>query len=85
LLGHDAQVAAESESDLLRGPKLLRNRVESRVEGIGAVAHRLVEQIVFRVDMGVERALLDTHRLGQITDRCAVVALFCKQPGRLTR
>ena len=55
LLGDDAQVAAESKPDLLRGAKLFRNRVQSRVEGVGAVAHRLVEQVVLRVDVGVER------------------------------
>ena len=36
-------------------------------------------------DVGVEGPLLDAHRTGQVLHRRAVVALLCKEPGRLAR
>jgi hypothetical protein len=43
------------------------------------VAHGLVEQILLALDMGVERALLDAQRLGEIADRRPVVAPLREQ------
>ena len=53
------------------------------MEGDRAVVRDLPEQVGLRVDVGVERALLDAHRLGQVADRRAVVALLGEEPGRL--
>jgi hypothetical protein len=51
------------------------------VEGLGALAHGLVEQVLLRVDMGVERALLHAERLGEIADRRPVVAALGEEAG----
>src|SRR3954465_7292328 len=45
-----------------------------------ALRHRLVEQVLLRGDVRVERALLDAERLGDLADRGAVVALLREQP-----
>jgi hypothetical protein len=42
------------------------------------------EQIGLRVDVGVERALLQAERLGEVADRRAVVAPLRKEPGGRT-
>src|SRR5205085_2427932 len=51
------------------------------------LGHRLVEQVLLRVDVGVKRSLLDTHRPGEVADRGAVVALLSEEtrglPGQL--
>ena len=62
-----------------------RDRIEAGVKGARAFGHRLVEQVLLRADVRVERALLDPHRLGEIADRGAVVALLREQPCRLAR
>jgi len=46
------------------------------MEGLGALAADLPEQVGLRVDVGVERALLQAERLGQVADGGAVIA-FC--------
>jgi hypothetical protein len=53
------------------------------VEGLGPLAHRLVEQILLRIDVGVERALLDAQGFGQVADRRPVVALLGEEPRSL--
>ena len=63
----------------------LGNAVERAVERVRTLSHRLVEQILLRRDVGVERALLDAHCLGQVADGGAVIALRGEEPGRLTR
>ena len=83
MLGHDPQVGSEREPDLLRRRQLFGDRVERTVEGRGAVAHRLVEEVLLRLDVGVERALLDAHRLREVADRGAVVALLGEEPSGL--
>src|SRR6185503_11503310 len=83
LLRDDAQMGAESEPHLLRRRCVVGNRVERAVEGGRAAAHRLVEQVLLALDVGVERALLHAHRVGQVADRGAVVALLGEQAGRL--
>jgi hypothetical protein len=76
---------AQSEADLLGRRKLVRNRVEPRVERASAFGHRLVEQVLLRADVGVERALLDAHRVGEVAYRGAVVALLREEARRLAR
>ena len=44
--------------------------------------HRLVEQVLLRLDVRVERALLDAERLGDLADRGAVVALLARTGAR---
>ena len=83
LLGDDAQVTPEREPDLLRRRQLVGNDVERGVERGGALAHRLVEEVLLRRDVRVERALLNAHRLRQVADRGPVVALLGEEPGRL--
>src|SRR6266550_5979324 len=85
LVGDDLQVRTESQPDLLRRRRLFRDRVEPGVEGASAFGHRLVEEVLLRVDVRVEGAFLDPHRLGEITDRSAVVALRGEEPCRLAR
>ena len=55
------------------------------MERLRALAHRLVEQVLLAVDVGVERALLDADRVGEVADRRAVVALLGEEPGGLAR
>src|SRR5439155_2991358 len=64
LLGDDPEVAAQRESDLLRRRQVLGDRVEGFVEGGGALPQGLVEEVLLRGDVGVERALLDAERVG---------------------
>src|SRR5207247_8967945 len=85
LLGDDPQVGAQREPDLLRRRQPLGDRVERTVEGRGAVPHGLVEEVLLRVDVRVERALLDAHRPREVADRGAVVALLGEEPGGLAR
>ena len=85
LVGHDAQVRAQREADLLRRRQLLGDRVERPVEGLGALPHRLVEEVLLALDVGVERALLDADRVGEGADRRAVVALLGEEAGGLAR
>src|SRR5215211_64290 len=81
LLGHHPQVGAEREPDPLGHRCALRNGVQRGVERLRAFPCRLVQEILLGVDVRVERALLDPHRLGQVADRGAVVALFREQAG----
>src|SRR5262249_47582350 len=85
LVGDDPEVRPEREPDLLGRGQLIRDRVERTVEGDGTLAQCLVEQVLLRVDVGVDRALLYTHRLGQVADRGAVVPLLGEQPRGLAR
>src|SRR6185437_2134597 len=60
---------------------------QAGVERARPFSHRLVEQVLLGLDVGVQRALLEAHRLGEITDRGAVVALLGEEsrglPGQL--
>src|SRR6266516_3357087 len=53
------------------------------MKSAGAFGHRLVEQVLLRADVRVERALLHAHRLGEVADRGAVVTLLGEQSRRL--
>src|SRR5439155_2213890 len=79
LVGDDTKMRAQGEADLLGRRELVRDRVEAGMEGARALAHRLVEQVLLRGDVRVERALLDAERVGDLADRRAVVALLRKQ------
>ena len=46
---------------------------------------KLVEEVLLRLHVRVERRLLDAHRNRQILHRRAVVALLGEEPGRLPR
>src|SRR6266540_3939442 len=85
LVCHDSEVRAKRQLDLLGDRKVLRDRVQPRVEGPRALEHRLVEQVLLRGDVRVERAFLDAERPGDLADRRAVVALLGEQPRRLPR
>src|SRR5919197_6243743 len=80
LVGHDAQVRPQRKPDLLDRPQLVRDRVEAGMEGPRSLGHRIVEQVMNGVDMGVERSLLDAERLRDLADRGAVVPLLREQP-----
>ena len=82
MLADDAQVRAQREPDLLRRRQPLRDGVERRVERRGARAGDLPEQVLLRVDVVVERGLLDPERLGEIGQRRAVVAAVGEEPRR---
>src|SRR5262245_50903178 len=75
---------AQREPDLLGRRQPVRDRVERGVERVGAFPHRRVEQVLLRRDVRVQRALLDAHRLREVADRGAVVALFGEQPRGLS-
>jgi hypothetical protein len=77
-------VRAEREADPLEHAQVVRNVVESGVEGLRTLAHRLVEQVLLRLDVRVQRPFLDAHRLGEVSDRGAVVAPLGEEAGRLT-
>ena len=76
---------AQREPDPLRRADVVGHSVERRVEGGRSVPRDVPEQIGLRVDVGVERALLDAHRLGEVADRGAVVTLLREEPGGLAR
>src|SRR6266545_440075 len=85
VLRDDAQVRAQSKADLLGWRQLVLNRIQRGMEGGCSFARDLPEQVGLRVDVGVERALLDAHRLGQVADRGAVVALLREETRGLAR
>src|SRR5919201_2119808 len=78
-------MGAQGEADLLGRAELLGNRVERGVERLGALPGHVPEEVRLRLDVRVERALLHAHRLGEVADRRAVVALLCEEPGGLAR
>jgi hypothetical protein len=51
------------------------------VEGLGPLDCDLPEKVRLRLDVRVERALLDAEGLREVADRGAVVALLGKEPG----
>src|SRR5439155_22013927 len=61
---------------LLGRRRVVRNRVERGMEGGGALACDLPEQVGLRLDVVVERALLHAHRGRDVADRGSVVALL---------
>jgi len=69
-------VAAERRADAVDDRPLVRHRVERAVEGLGALAGDLPEQVGLRLDVRVERALLHAEGLREVADRGAVVALL---------
>src|SRR5262245_57025071 len=83
LLGHDPEVTAQSKPDLLHRRCVVRNCVEGGVERGSALRERLVEEVLLRGDVRVERALLDAEGLGDVPDRRAVVALLREEPSGL--
>jgi hypothetical protein len=74
---------SQREPDLLGRRELIGDRVEACVEGVCALSHRLVEQVLFGGDPGVDRGLLDAESLRKVADRGAVVAPFGEEPGGL--
>jgi hypothetical protein len=81
LLRDDPQVAAERGPDPLDDRTLVGNLVEGGVERLGAFARDLPEEVGLALDVRVERALLDAERLGEVADRCAVIALLREEAG----
>src|SRR5262245_1867135 len=63
LLRDDTQVRAERGLDLLCRAQLLGDAVERLVEGDRTVARDFPEQVRLRLDVGVQRPLLDAHGL----------------------
>jgi hypothetical protein len=51
------------------------------MERLGALARDVPEEVGLRLDVRVERALLDAERLGEIADGGAVIALLGEEPG----
>jgi hypothetical protein len=51
------------------------------VEGLGALARDRPEQVFLRLDVRVERALLQAECVGEVADGRAVVALLGEEPG----
>jgi hypothetical protein len=82
LLRDDAEVRAQREPDPLARRQVVGDGVEGRVEGAGALAHRLVEEVLLRVDVRVERALLDSERFRKVSDRGPVVAALGEEASR---
>ena len=81
LLGDDAEVRAQRGADPLDDRPFVGHAVERGVERDRALARDLPEQVGLRLDVRVERALLHAHRLGEIADRRAVVALLGEEAG----
>src|SRR5262249_47365621 len=85
LLRDQLQVRAQRQPDPLRDWKLLGDRVKRRVEGGGPGASDLPEQVLLRIDVRIERALLHAQRRREVADRRAVVALLREEPRGLAR
>jgi ring-1,2-phenylacetyl-CoA epoxidase subunit PaaA len=51
------------------------------VKRLGSSGSDLPQEVGLRLDVGVERALLDAERLGEVADRGAVVALLGEESG----
>jgi hypothetical protein len=81
LLGDDAQVGAEREPDPRQDWNVVGDLIERGMKRLRALAHGLVEQVLLRVDVRVERALLDAERLREVADRGAVVAALGEEAG----
>ena len=81
LLGDDAQVRTERCADPLDDRAVVGDGVERAVERLRPFARDLPEEVRLRLDVGVERPLLDAERVGEVADRGAVVALLGEEPG----
>ena len=81
LLGDDAEMSAQRRPDSLHDRPLVRHLVEREMERLGALAGDVPEQVGFRLDVRVQRALLDAERFGEIAHGRAVVALLGEEPG----
>src|SRR4029450_1161819 len=79
LVRDDAQVRAQREPDLVGRPQRVGDLAEAPVERARPRGHRLVKQVLLRLDVRVERPLLDAERLRDLADRRAVVALLREQ------
>jgi ring-1,2-phenylacetyl-CoA epoxidase subunit PaaA len=80
-------VRAERSADPLHDGALVGHGVEGGVECLGSLARDLPQEVDLRLDVRVERALLDAERLGEVADRRAVVTLLGEEsrggPGQL--
>jgi hypothetical protein len=85
LLRDDAQVRAERKPDAGEDGKVVGDVVEGGMEGLRALAHRFVEEVLLGIDVRVERALLDAERLREVADRGAVVAALGEEARGLAR
>jgi hypothetical protein len=85
LLGDDVEVRAQRAAELLGRGERFRDGVERGVERRRPVAGDLPEQVLLRLDVRVQRGLLDAERLREVADRRAVVAALGEQPGRGAR
>src|SRR6266516_981774 len=75
MLSGEAEVRAEAEQLRLEARRALRRRVLHRVADPPVqIAHELVEHVLLRREVEVERALADACRLGDLHDRGLVVA-----------
>jgi hypothetical protein len=74
-------MAAERHADPLDDRPVVGNLVEGRMERLGALARDVPEEVGLRLDVRVERALLDAERLGEVADGGAVIALLGEEPG----
>ncbi len=81
LLGDDAEMAAERRADPLDDRPFVGNLVEGHVERLGALARNVPEEVGLRLDVRVERTLLDAECLGKVADGGAVIALLGEEPG----
>ncbi len=85
LLGDDAKMTAQREPHAVGGRRVLRHRVERRVERIRSLAHRLEQELLLRAGQRVERALLHAERLRERIHRRPVEPALREQPCRLAR
>jgi len=51
------------------------------MKSLGTLDCDLPEEVRLRLDVRVERALLDAERLGEVADGGAVIALLGEEPG----
>jgi len=74
-------VRAQRGPDPLDDRAVVGDTVEGGVERLRPFAGDLPEQVGLRLDVRVERALLQAERVGQIPDRGAVIAPLREEPG----
>jgi hypothetical protein len=74
-------VRTERGADPLDDRAVVGDGVECAVERLRPFARDLPQEVGLRLDVRVERPLLDAERLGEVADRGAVVALLGEEPG----
>ena len=83
LLGNDSEMSAQRMPHPVGSGRILRHRVERRVECIRSLTHRLEQELLLGSGERVQRALLDAERLRERVHRRPVEPALGEEPGGL--